>query len=73
MAGKWTKREADDHVCNKPKYGESLTKPVRVGDEWSCECGKLWIVLKVTYGDQRDPIPQGYISHWAVPLFMKET
>ena len=64
MPGQWIHRIADIHACDKPKYGESLEKPVTIHDEWQCTCGKIWKVMGVTYGDQRDPIPQGFVTEW---------
>jgi hypothetical protein len=63
MSGRWVSRKAEVHVCDKPKYGESLEMPISVGDEWQCDVDKkVWRVTHVSYGDQRDPIPQGYVS-----------
>lgn len=65
MSGVWIKREADLHQCDTPSHGESLDKPASVGDEWRCFCGDVWTIISVDYGDQRDPIPQGYIVSWS--------
>ncbi len=67
MSGQWTKRESDEHVCSVPQYGESREKKMNVGDEWTCAvCGSIHKVTRVEYGNQRDPIPQGYATGWEI-------
>ena len=65
MTGQWVQREADQHECEKPRYGESPEKPAKFDDIWKCDsCGSRWAVVTVDYGDQRDPMPMGYIRGW---------
>lgn len=65
MNGEWIHREADAHKCDKPRYGESAEKPAAVGDQWQCgECGRIWEIVRVIGGDQRDPMPMNYITEW---------
>lgn len=70
MTGQWTRREADEHQCEKPKYGESREKPARQGDEWTCGvCNRKWVVHTIIVGDQRDPMPGNFISEWRESQF----
>lgn len=58
MSGKWIKRKADEHVCDKPKY-EGPGDRVAPDDQWKCECGRVWVVSGVWRGDQRESLRPG--------------
>jgi hypothetical protein len=63
MSGRWVSQAAKKHVCDRPRYGVSAEEKIVSGDQWMCDiCHKVWVVSIVSYGDQRDPIPQGYVS-----------
>ena len=69
MTGEWIKVKAEKHRCELPQYGrgEPLGE-VHAGDQWKCECGKVWKVGSVWSGDQREPLLPGEYPQirWAV-------
>jgi len=57
----WIKRQADEHVCDRPgldgRIGEQAD--IRIGDIWECEeptCLRQWIV--------RDKHGAKYYEYW---------
>ena len=51
--GKWTKAKRDEHECDYPKF--AVPNDTAIGDEWTCACGKVWVVRNVNKhpGDKR--------------------
>lgn len=66
MPGNWIiQQSVPVHVCDRPRYGESESKPARTGDVWQCsQCGTSYTVSEVNYGVPSDPIGQGFITLW---------
>lgn len=56
--GEWTKAKRDEHKCDYPKF--AVPSDTAVGDEWTCECGRVWMVaeLKKHPGDTNSPDPR---------------
>jgi len=42
VGGKWTKIK--DHDCSRPNAEEAIRVLPR-GSEWTCECGKLYMLI----------------------------
>lgn len=54
--GEWTLRQPPPHEHDNPKFHFGGPDDVRVGDQWTCECGTVFEVTKTKYEDdsQRD-------------------
>jgi len=57
MTGQWTKKRSEKHDCAKPTYAADVSK----GDEWTCECGRVWRVKDIIGPDQREPDIKPYL------------
>lgn len=42
---KWVKNSTTKHVCAAPE----VTGDVETGDEWLCDCGRLYVVFYVSW------------------------
>lgn len=57
MSGQWLRRKVDEHKCARPTRAEVGMGKVHRGDQWQCDtCHRVYTVIGLNEGDQRDPV-----------------